>query len=240
MGNRFLAALFLLLFLAACATTQPHPDPNVPDGSNDVLWDRLMTGNRSYVGGSISFDDLDVLRENLAVTQNPPVTILSCADSRLPPELVFRQTIGDIFVLRAAGNVADTFSVASIEYGIINEDIKTQMIVVLGHEGCGAVKEAIRGTGGTPALNALVARIRNSFSPHPCNNPNSSECVNSWVRLNAVASAKHLIAASTSQKIRDYVCSSRTSLRTAYYNMVSGKVDVIPFDVGAACGAAAE
>jgi carbonic anhydrase len=233
--KHFLGVLCLLL-LAACATTQPHPDPNVPDGNNDALWDRLMAGNRSYAGGSISFDGLKIARENLAVTQNPPITILSCADSRLPPELVFHKTIGDIFVVRDAGNVADTFSVASIEYGIINEDINTRMIVVLGHEGCGAVKAAIAGGGSTPALRALVARIRDGF-PHPCADPANSECVESWVRLNAIASATHLIT--DSAKIREVVCSSNVSLRTAYYNLVSGQVDVIPFNVGEACRAAA-
>jgi len=226
----------VLLLLAACVTRPPHIEP---DAGSDALWDMLMTQNQNYVDGSVTFAGLKLIREQTAGKQSPPVTFLSCADSRVPPELVFHQTVGDIFVIREAGNVADTFSVASIEYGVLNPDIRTRMIVVLGHEGCGAVKAAIQNAGGTPSLDALVKRIRDSVPNPPCTDPNDEGCVNRWVKLNAIASAKYLIAAKTSAEIRKAVCSTpaTVALRTAYYNLVSGRVELIPFDAGEACRA---
>ena len=219
-----------LLLLAACTSTQT-PLPLDPGLSNEQLWDVLMKGNEAYVGGSIAYGGLVIDREKTGVKQNPPVTILSCADSRVPPELAFHRTVGDLFIAREAGNVADEFTIASIEYGILNN--WTRMIVVLGHEGCGAVEAAIAGGGPTDPLKALVARIRKSFPKEGhCTNPSDPKCVYDSVVLNARASAKYLAA--TSNTIHDAVCgaSPTATVVTAYYNLVSGRVEVIPWPAG--------
>lgn len=242
MRSRFLVAPFLLL-LAACATTQPAPDIDPAELNGDQLWTRLLEDNQSYVSGRIAYNDLVNDRARTAPKQNPPVTILSCADSRVPPELAFHRTVGDLFVAREAGNVADEFTIASIEYAILNR--YTRLIVVLGHEDCGAVVAAIENKQPpyTDAIGALVERIRKSFPDNHCPLPEWVTCVKHSVELNTTASAKYLIT--ESQTIRDAVCRRpppqqipAVSMVTAYYNLVSGRVEAIPFDVTEACRAA--
>jgi carbonic anhydrase len=219
------------LLLAACASTQFPPSvANAPEANADELWRLLMQGNGDYVDGKLSYPGLVFDREKTAPKQNPPVTFLSCADSRVPPELAFYQTVGDLFVTREAGNVADQFTIASIEYAIVQR--YTRVIVVLGHEECGAVHAAIENKGGTPAIDALVARIRTSFPPGHCTNPSDPKCVHDSVVLNARASAKYLVA--NSETIHTAVCNPMptVTMLTAYYNLVSGRVEVIPWPAG--------
>ena len=100
-------------------------------------WDDLKTGNRQFVaaGNAARALPMDV-KNRMPGGQSPAITILSCADSRVPPELIFDQTIGSLFVVRTAGNVASTLDMASIEYAIKNN--WTRIIVVMGHSDCGA------------------------------------------------------------------------------------------------------
>jgi carbonic anhydrase len=219
-----------LLLLAACTSMQT-PLPLDPGMSSEQLWNTLMKGNDAYVGGSIGYGGLVIDREKTGSSQNPPVTILSCADSRVPPELAFHRTVGDLFITREAGNVADEFTIASIEYGILNN--WTRMIVVLGHESCGAVEAAIAGGGGTDPLKSLVARIQKSFPKEGhCKDPKDPQCVHDSVVLNARASAKYL--SGHSETIHTAVCgpSPTVTVVTAYYNLVSGRVEVIPWPAG--------
>lgn len=138
-------------------------------------WTKLKEGNEAFHKDSISFDNLIKLRASLSNGQNPRVTVLSCSDSRVPPELVFKQNLGQIFLVRSAGNVTDTLGIASMEYAIQKE--WTSLIVILAHEKCGAVEEAMRANndplprGSKPLkpgdfrnLAVLVAQIRKSFS----------------------------------------------------------------------------
>lgn len=219
-----------LLLLAACATHTPSSVTKKPDAKADELWRMLMEGNDEYVAGVLDYDALIMDRERTAPSQDPHVTILSCADSRVPPELAFYQSVGDLFVTRGAGNVADEFMLASIEYGIAKE--YTRLIVVLGHEECGAVQAAIENKGGTPPLDALVKRIRKSFPEGHCTNPKDPKCVEESVVLNARASAKYLVA--TSDVIHKAVCNPlpTVTMVTANYNLVSGRVEVIPWPAG--------
>ncbi|MDP9194998.1 MAG: hypothetical protein M3P06_25155 [Acidobacteriota bacterium] len=229
MSKRFLIVPCLLL-LAACVTHKPPSVTKTPDAKANELWRMLMDGNEEYVAGVLAYDELIMDRERTAPMQDPHVTILSCADSRVPPELAFYQSVGDLFVTRGAGNVADQFMLASIEYGIAKE--YTRLIVVLGHEECGAVQAAIENKGGTPALDALVKRIRTSFPRGHCTNPKDPKCVEESVVLNARASAKNLVA--SSETIHGQVCGPQptVSMLVANYNLVSGRVEVIPWPAG--------
>jgi carbonic anhydrase len=197
----------------------------IPAGAQttEALWQSLMEGNRAFVAGKVGFDGLAELRHESAAHQNPPVTILSCADSRVPPELVFNRSIDQLFVIRVAGNVAEPFDLASIEFAIANG--YTKLIVVLGHEECGAVRAALAPADPpTPSLVALVQRIRESFtgmevwSLEPAN-------VRRAVEANARGSAAYLLA--HSQVIRDAVQSGRVGLVVGYYNLSSGVVERI-------------
>src|SRR5579863_2278476 len=105
----------------------------------------LVEGNQRFVAQNlISFkEDLDILKAHSEEHQEPFAAVLSCADSRVPIELVFDQSIGHLFVVRVAGNVATPDITASLEYGVAV--LGTKVIMVLGHGNCGAVKATIQG-----------------------------------------------------------------------------------------------
>lgn len=228
--RRHLFIVPCLLLFAACATHIPRSVTKTPDANANDLWRMLMEGNDEYVAGVLDYDALILDRERTAPHQDPHVTFLSCADSRVPPELAFYQSVGDLFVTRGAGNVADQFMLASVEYGILKE--YTRLLVVLGHEECGAVQAAIENKPLTPALNALVKRIRASFPEGHCTNAKDPKCVQELVVANARASAKNLVA--SSETIRGQVCGPQptVSMLVANYNLVSGRVEVIPWPAG--------
>ncbi len=102
---------------------------------------RLLEGNRRYAANKPTLDESARRRIEVAANQKPYATILSCVDSRVPPELVFDQGLGDLFVIRTAGQVLDHAVLGSLEYGVANLHIP--VLMVLGHEHCGAVKAAM-------------------------------------------------------------------------------------------------
>lgn len=105
---------------------------------------RLLDGNKRYLNATpIKSRQLDKRRLEIAQTQKPIAAILSCSDSRVPPEIIFDQGIGDLFVIRLAGNVINDEALASIEYAV--EHLGVAYIMVLGHERCGAVNATVKG-----------------------------------------------------------------------------------------------
>jgi carbonic anhydrase len=217
----FLAVLGMGLPLAA-QRPQPQPFPLPFTSPPPSLWDQLMGGNTPYRGGALSYTHIIDARRRTVPDQNPPVTVLSCSDSRVPPELIFGRTVGDLFVVRVAGNVASTFDIASIEYAVSKG--WTKMIVVLGHEDCGAVVEALETADPpTPSLVELVQRIRESFIGLSWTGPDRVERA---VKANARGSAAYLLAHST--VIRKAVLGGDVKLVVAYYKLVSGEVEVLP------------
>ena len=122
---------------------------------------RLVEGNRRYAQHKEQHpDEAMARRKELETGQHPFAVILSCADSRVPPELIFDQGLGDLFVIRVAGNIVDDAVLGSIEYAI--EHLNTKLVLVLGHEKCGAVSAAVDGTSAVGHLNALLTAIQPS------------------------------------------------------------------------------
>ncbi|WP_244273436.1 carbonic anhydrase [Pseudovibrio sp. POLY-S9] len=122
------------------ASAQEPPIPKNEIGGEAAL-KRLMDGNKRYVEGDVTPADFQSTRAALAAGQNPFAAILGCADSRVAPELAFDTGRGDLFVVRVAGNVVTPEGLASLEFCV--DVLGTQLIMVLGHEKCGAVKAAI-------------------------------------------------------------------------------------------------
>lgn len=122
----------------------PHPVLAQSKLSPDAALQELMDGNKRFTSGHLTaFDqDLGILKQNTAEKQEPFAAVLSCADSRVPVELVFDQSIGHIFVTRVAGNIVTPEIIASLEYGAAV--LGTKVILVMGHGNCGAVKATIQ------------------------------------------------------------------------------------------------
>ncbi len=128
--------------LAATALPARAAEPVKPSVSPDQALQRLMDGNQAYLENQASAGDYGAGRARLAGGQAPISAVLSCADSRVLPELIFNQKPGEMFVLRVAGNVINPDGVASLEYG--TKFLGIPLILVMGHSGCGAVDAAIK------------------------------------------------------------------------------------------------
>jgi len=133
-------------------------DPVVAAVSPAAALARLKEGNARFVADPVSKGKPTAARRaETAHSQRPFAIIVGCADSRTSPELVFDQNIGDLFVVRTAGNLVDDYGLGSIEYAV--DHLGTRLIVVLGHERCGAVKAA-KGEPGDPLANAVKTNAR--------------------------------------------------------------------------------
>jgi carbonic anhydrase len=125
------------------STSSETTPTTTPVTNGDDGWKRLMAGNERFVSGKLAHPNRDIFRRaEQAEHQTPFAVILGCADSRVPPEIVFDEGIGDLFPVRVAGNTAaDSTVLGSIEYGAAV--LNCVLIVVLGHAACGAVKAAV-------------------------------------------------------------------------------------------------
>jgi carbonic anhydrase len=129
--------------------------------SADMTQRRLVEGNARYAAGKHLRLDHSARRQATAAGQNPFAIVLGCSDSRVPPEVVFDQGLGDLFTIRVAGNIADDVALGSMEYAV--DHFATPLIVVLGHEKCGAVSATVdvarSGAVPGPHISSLVTAI---------------------------------------------------------------------------------
>lgn len=142
-----------------------EPSPPKPENvlSPDAALERLMEGNKRYQQGVTKRHDFVGEREILIGGQNPYAGILSCADSRIAPEYAFDSARGDLFVVRVAGNFINPDNLASFEYAV--EVLKTPLLLVLGHEACGAVKATIASIQDNTTLPGHLPSLVDSLSP---------------------------------------------------------------------------
>jgi len=181
--------------------------------------DRLEAGNARFVADSLDGKLQDSSRrDSLTGGQEPYAIILSCADSRVVPELAFDTGLGELFVVRVAGNVANNSSMASIEYAVAH--CGSKVIVVLGHQSCGAVTAAMAGGDNGHNLNHLLSHITPALSAS-----DEGAEVNSVVKTNAQLQAKELV--DRSSIISNAVKAGTVKIVPAYYNLDSGKVDFL-------------
>ncbi len=127
------------------------------DNDIDKYLQKLLDGNERFVEGKYSQKDYPSEVKELTKGQHPYAIILTCSDSRVPPEIIFDESMGKLFVIRVAGNVVDEVALGSIEYAA--EHLHTKLLVVLGHESCGAVNATIAGGEVTPNIEEIVKKI---------------------------------------------------------------------------------
>ncbi|HKP12491.1 MAG TPA: carbonic anhydrase [Blastocatellia bacterium] len=149
---RLLAAALLVVMLS---TAFAADKPGVPP---DEAMVRLKAGNVRFVKSNRKPVNYVAERAALVKDQHPYAILLVCSDSRVPPELVFDESLGRLFIVRVAGNVVDTVALGSIEYGV--DILGARLLVVLGHQSCGAVKETLKGGQFPPNIAAIVRKIQ--------------------------------------------------------------------------------
>jgi len=207
------------------AKSSPAPsEPTVTTPEQAIT--RLTNGAARFTaGGPLRPDQSVDYRTALAAGQHPFAAILSCADSRVPPEIVFDQGLGDLFVTRTAGQVVDHAVLGSIQYGIA--ELKIPLIVVLGHEKCGAVKATIEATEKkSPAagndIDALVAAIKPAVEEEEATKP--ADLVDAVVRKNVA----NIVAALAKKPILSAaVTAGSLQIVGARYDLDAGTVEFL-------------
>ena len=186
--------------------------------SPEAALGQLMDGNRRFAEGRMtSFaEDLELLKAKTAEGQEPFAAVLSCADSRVPVELIFDQTIGHIFVTRVAGNIATSAMIASLEYGVAV--LGTKAIMVLGHANCGAVKASIEARALPGQISALYPYIRPAVDQ-------AGPDLEAAIKANAKIQAALL--RQSSPVIAEHIKQKQLEVVAGYYDLASGAVALI-------------
>jgi carbonic anhydrase len=186
--------------------------------SPDAALQELMDGNRRFSSGRLTSceHDLEILKQHTVDKQEPFAAVLSCADSRVPVELLFDQTIGHIFVTRVAGNFAASEIIASLEYGAAA--LGTKVIMVLGHSGCGAVKATIQAKEVPGQISALFSYIQPAVDQA---GPN----LEAATKANAKIQSTLLRQAST--VISGLVKENKLKVVAGYYDLGTGVVSLL-------------
>lgn len=184
----------------------------------DAALKELMDGNQRYVGGQLQSlnEDLSILKARTAEKQEPFAALLSCADSRVPVEFVFDQSIGRLFVVRVAGNITTPEITASLEYGVAV--LGTKVIMVMGHSNCGAVKATIEGKAVPGQIGALYAPIWPAV--HTAG-PNLDAAIDANARIQAT------LLSEASPILAEAIKKGNLKVVAARYDVASGKVTLL-------------
>src|SRR5271169_626900 len=198
--NKYLFNLLLIIQLLGAGFAQQQTTIPVPafavaaqTPSAESVWADLMEGNQRFVSGKTKTFDVVALRQGLVKGQMPKVVVLACSDSRVSPELVFDKNLGDLFVVRSAGNIADAIGVGSIEYAV--EHLGSSVLVVLGHTKCGAVTAACSGEKmPTSNLQAIMDKINPAVLQVSKSDAKGEALIEAAIRENVHHSASDVLA----------------------------------------------
>jgi carbonic anhydrase len=221
-----LGATTAALAFAGTSAAKDVKTPPKPQNvlSSDAALERLMKGNKRYVEGETRRHDFKREREALVGGQNPYAGILSCADSRIAPEYAFDSGRGDLFVCRVAGNFANDDTVASMEYAVAM--LNTPLIVVLGHDSCGAVDATIKSLkdnvtlpGHLPSLVTSLAPAVQATSGQPGNSLDNAIRQNVRDNVAKLKSATPILSAAVEQR--------KLKVVGGIYRLRDGRVEMI-------------
>src|SRR5215472_14846433 len=186
--------------------------------SPDAALQQLLDGNRRFAEGRMtSFnEDLELLKTKTAEKQEPFAAMLSCADSRVPVELIFDQSIGHLFVTRVAGNIATAELIASLEYGVAV--LGTKAIIVLGHANCGAVKASIDAKPVPGEISALYPYMRPAVDQAGTN-------LDAAIKANAKVQAALL--RQSSPVFAEHIKQNQLKIVAGFYDLATGTVSIL-------------
>jgi carbonic anhydrase len=198
--------------LEVMATSSLRAQSNL---SPDSALKQLVAGNQRFADNRLTSieHDLDILKAHTVEKQEPFAGVLSCADSRVPVELIFDQTIGHLFVTRVAGNIVTPEIVASLEYGVAVLGIK--VLIVLGHSSCGAVKAAMKAEEAPGQISSLYFQLHRAVEE-------SGGDVAKAIEANTKIQAQLLRA--SSPVIRDAIKGGTLKVESGVYDLATGKV----------------
>ena len=190
----------------------------------DEALERLIAGNRRFVAGELLHPHQDVERRiEVAPSQHPFASVFSCIDSRVPPEVVFDQGLGDLFVIRDAAQNLDALIQGSVEYGPVENG--TPLVVVMGHQRCGAVIAAVEslehGVDLGPYLNEIVAALKPAYDAAKASGVPAEELVDATIRQQTALTVQVLAA---DPRLVPLVDAGALAIQGAYYSLDTGEV----------------
>lgn len=190
----------------------------------DQALERLRDGNRAFLDGKVDQVDLSAARRlALAKGQAPFCAYVSCSDSRVPPELLFGRGLGELFIIRNAGNTVDTVAMGSIEYAVAV--LGVSLVVVMGHESCGAVKAAMSVVSDNARFPGVIGNMIEPIIPAVLEARNQSgDATEVAVKQNVRRVVRKLREASDPLLIEPQR-TGRLKVVGAYYKLDSGEVD---------------
>jgi carbonic anhydrase len=239
MMRTFAVTLGFVVFAAGLAFSNPDSGKSVLP---DEALQKLMDGNKNYVENKLTIAAMSdaAARMSLAKSQKPYAIILTCSDSRVPPEIIFDKGLGEIFVIRVAGNIPDPVVLGSIEYAA--EHLGSTLIMVLGHERCGAVTATVDSKGkstGSANIDAIVKAIRPNIKlaakdcdackgNKKCAETNKSEFVECVIDANAKTVAANL--SKNSMILKHLAEEKKIKIVAAKYDLDDGMVTLFKQD----------
>lgn len=189
--------------------------------SSKIALQRLIEGNRRYIAQiPIHPNQTADRRREVAGGQKPFAIVLGCSDSRVPPEVIFDQGLGDLFVVRVAGNIVDGAVMGSIEYAI--EHLETPLLVVLGHGKCGAVSAAIKGGEPHGHIGGIVEAIAPAVDKAKSQ---TGDLLTNAVKANIAMIVSQLM--SSEPVLAELVKSGKLEIVGAFYDLESGEIEVL-------------
>lgn len=214
-----LTASDLLWRVESAKADEMNPTPT-QSLSPDAALQKLMEGNQRFVDHQPQYPDQSALRlQEVAQAQHPFVTILSCADSRVPAEIVFDQGIGDIFDVRIAGNIATPEAIGSIEYAVVL--LASPLLMVMGHERCGAVTAAVQNQSLLGDIGTFVKAIKPAVEKVKSQ---PGDAVENAVVANVQYQIERL---KRSQLLTEQVRSGKLKIVGGRYDLDTGRVSII-------------
>ena len=187
----------------------------------DEILEELIAGNKRFVENRPETPNQDYARlREVSTGQKPLVSILGCADSRVPIEIIFDRGIGDLFVVRDAGNIATPEEIGSLEYGTVI--LGSKVLMVLGHEKCGAVKAALEGKPLPGQMGSIVAAIQPAINR--ANKNDSEEFYLETIKKNVLLQVEKLYS---SPLLYNLVTEGKLKIVGAYYSLKTGEVIII-------------
>lgn len=183
---------------------------------------KLVEGNERFVELHLKHPDSNKKRRHeMLKGQHPFVVILSCSDSRVPPELIFDQGLGDIFEIRNAGNVLDEHVIGSIEYAVMHCGVK--LIVIMGHQDCGAIAATLSGKSETKYIKSLEDSIQPAVED--CKKKGLTVNSDNVVKAHVMQDIEELMTQDTD--LVKYMKEKNVQIVPAYYHLDTGKVDFL-------------
>jgi carbonic anhydrase len=216
-------AVMVSLLFSIVLTASAHENSASPDGLA-----LLIEGNQRFMEGRLKAKDYLAERPQLAQSQHPFAIILTCSDSRLSPEIIFDESQGRLFVIRTAGHVVDPVSLGSIEYAV--EHLHVKLLLVLGHDSCGAVTATISGGEVTPNIRVLLAKIKPAVDKAMSKGLAEKDLLDAAIAENVRYQMQRSIF--ESDLLSESVLKRKLAIVGGVYHLKDGRVELIPAYLG--------